>query len=297
MVDISFRLKQIERYVERGEYLAINRARQYGKTTTLRALKAYLKDKYYIISMDFQTQMSNAKFSNENTFSVAFAKAFIRILEKMNTMFPEKMREAVEGLERAVRESRQELELVELFQYLSDICGAADKPLVLLIDEVDSASNNQVFLDFLAQLRGYYIDRDNTPSFQSVILAGVYDIRNLKRKFRPEEDHKMNSPWNIAVEFKEDMSFSAREIAGMLEDYKLDTVKDMATGTVTPTGLPSSNVLYYDMNDNAWLCIRPSGTEPKIKFYYGIKGTSLEDADARSAALGEALMAEVDKLL
>ena len=164
--------------------------------------------------MDFQTQMSNAKFSNENTFSVAFAKAFIRILEKMNTMFPEKMREAVEGLERAVRESRQELELVELFQYLSDICGAADKPLVLLIDEVDSASNNQVFLDFLAQLRGYYIDRDNTPSFQSVILAGVYDIRNLKRKFRPEEDHKMNSPWNIAVEFKEDMSFSAREIAG-----------------------------------------------------------------------------------
>lgn len=227
MVDISFRLKQIERYVERGEYLAINRARQYGKTTTLRALKAYLKDKYYIISMDFQTQMSHAKFVNENTFSVAFAKAFIRILEKMDTTFPEKMREAVKELERAVRESRQELELVELFQYLSDICGAADKPLVLLIDEVDSASNNQVFLDFLAQLRGYYIDRDNTPSFQSVILAGVYDIRNLKRKFRPEEDHKMNSPWNIAVEFKEDMSFSEREIAGMLEDYEKEHITGM----------------------------------------------------------------------
>ena len=222
MVDISFRLKQIERYVERGEYLAINRARQYGKTTTLRALKAYLKDKYYIISMDFQTQMSHAKFVNENTFSVAFAKAFIRILEKMDTTFPEKMREAVKELERAVRESRQELELVELFQYLSDICGAADKPLVLLIDEVDSASNNQVFLDFLAQLRGYYIDRDNTPSFQSVILAGVYDIRNLKRKFRPEEDHKMNSPWNIAADFLVDMSFSADEIAGMLKEYEKD---------------------------------------------------------------------------
>ena len=59
----------------------------------------------------------------------------------------------------------------------------------------------------------------------------------------------------------------------------------------------SSNVLYYDMNDNAWLCIRPSGTEPKIKFYYGIKGTSLEDADAKSEALGKALMSEVDKLL
>ncbi len=80
-------------------------------------------------------------------------------------------------------------------------------------------------------------------------------------------------------------------------DYKLDTVKDMATGEVKPTGLPSSNVLYYDMNDNAWLCIRPSGTEPKIKFYYGVKGSSLEDADAKSAALGEALMEVVNKLL
>ena len=75
------------------------------------------------------------------------------------------------------------------------------------------------------------------------------------------------------------------------------TVKDMATGEVKPTGLPSSNVLYYDMNDNAWLCIRPSGTEPKIKFYYGVKGSSLEDADAKSAALGEALMEVVNKLL
>lgn len=80
-------------------------------------------------------------------------------------------------------------------------------------------------------------------------------------------------------------------------DYKLDTIKDMATGEVKPTGLPASNVLYYDMNDAAWLCVRPSGTEPKIKFYYGIKGTSLEDAEAKSAALGEAVMAMVDKML
>lgn len=80
-------------------------------------------------------------------------------------------------------------------------------------------------------------------------------------------------------------------------DYKLDTIRDMKTGEVKPTGLPSSNVLYYDMNDDAWLCVRPSGTEPKIKFYYGIKGTSLEDADAKSAALGEAVMAMVDQMM
>ena len=80
-------------------------------------------------------------------------------------------------------------------------------------------------------------------------------------------------------------------------DYKMDTIKNLATGEVKPTGLPSSNVLYYDMNDDAWLCVRPSGTEPKIKFYYGVKGTSLEDADQKSAALGEAVMAMVDKML
>lgn len=80
-------------------------------------------------------------------------------------------------------------------------------------------------------------------------------------------------------------------------DYKLDTIKDMATGEVKPTGLPASNVLYYDLTDGAWLCVRPSGTEPKIKFYYGIKGTSLADADEKSEALGKAVMAMVDKMM
>ena len=80
-------------------------------------------------------------------------------------------------------------------------------------------------------------------------------------------------------------------------DYKLDTIKDMATGEVKPTGLPASNVLYYDMEGGAWVCVRPSGTEPKIKFYYGVKGTSLEDGQKKSDDLGEAVMAMVQKLM
>lgn len=80
-------------------------------------------------------------------------------------------------------------------------------------------------------------------------------------------------------------------------DYQLDTIKDMATGEVKSTGLPASNVLYYDMNDGAWMCVRPSGTEPKIKFYYGIKGTSIEDADAKSAEFGKAVQAMVDGMM
>ena len=87
---------------------------------------------------------------------------------------------------------------------------------------VDCACNNQVFLDFLAQLRAHYLERDEIPTFQSVILAGVYDVRNLKRKIRQDEEHKTNSPWNIAADFRVDMSFSVSDIAGMLESYEAD---------------------------------------------------------------------------
>ena len=80
-------------------------------------------------------------------------------------------------------------------------------------------------------------------------------------------------------------------------DYKLDTIKNMATGEVKPTGLPSSNVLYYDLEDGAWICVRPSGTEPKIKFYFGVKGTSLKDAEEKENALGAAVMAMVEKMM
>ena len=80
-------------------------------------------------------------------------------------------------------------------------------------------------------------------------------------------------------------------------DYKLDTIKNMATGEVKPTGLPSSNVLYYDLEDGAWICVRPSGTEPKIKFYFGVNGTSLKDAEEKENALGAAVMAMVDKMM
>lgn len=83
----------------------------------------------------------------------------------------------------------------------------------------------------------------------------------------------------------------------VIRDYKADTVKDLETEEVTPTGLPSSNVLYYELTDDAWLCVRPSGTEPKVKFYYGIKGTSLEDADQKSAALGQEVVTMVNNMM
>ena len=221
MVNLDERLEKIKKMVDAGDYFTINRARQYGKTTTLRALGRYLQSEYYVVLMDFQ-MMGDAKFKDENTFALSFAGFFLRMLKRNELAMTGAFERVVADLRETVAEGRKNFEQMELFAALSDICAAADRPIVLMIDEVDSASNNQVFLDFLAQLRAYYIDRDMQPTFQSVILAGVYDVKNLRRKIRPEEAHRVNSPWNIAADFNIDMSFSAEDIAGMLREYEAD---------------------------------------------------------------------------
>ena len=121
---------------------------------------------------------------------------------------------------------------------------------------------------------GYYKD-----DIQSITLKGIEGLEKIQTIL---ENLRKNPPTEIGA-YK---VLSAR-------DYKADTVVNMETKEVTATGLPNSNVLYYDLNDDAWVCVRPSGTEPKIKIYYGIKGTSLQDADEKSAALG----ADVKKLI
>ncbi|MBQ5735666.1 MAG: phospho-sugar mutase [Lachnospiraceae bacterium] len=80
-----------------------------------------------------------------------------------------------------------------------------------------------------------------------------------------------------------------------VRDYLKDEITDTKTGKVTTTGLPKSNVLYYDLNDDAWCCARPSGTEPKVKFYIGVKGTSFEDANSKMENLKKSLMEIVNK--
>lgn len=80
-------------------------------------------------------------------------------------------------------------------------------------------------------------------------------------------------------------------------DYKKDTITSMADNSVKPTGLPSSNVLYYDLTDDVWVCVRPSGTEPKVKLYYGVKAASLEEAEEQSVALGKAVLAMVEEMM
>lgn len=213
MVNLDSRLAQIKEMVDKGQYFSINKGRQYGKTTILKALREYLKSEYVVISMDFQF-VSTSEFATENSF----VKAFARLL------WNRYHREMPSGIEEQVKQMKLSLDYVEadLFAVLSEWCEMSSKPIVLMIDEVDSASNNQVFLDFLAQLRRYYLEHTEYPTFQSVILAGVHDIRNLRQKIRPDAEHKHNSPWNIASSFDIDMSFSVSDIAGMLTEYEKD---------------------------------------------------------------------------
>ena len=125
---------------------------------------------------------------------------------------------------------------------------------------------------------GYYKDDVTAITLKGIEgLAKIQEIMNTLRE---------NAPAKIG----------AYEVT-KVRDYKKDTITDVVTGKVTPTGLPSSNVLYYEMTDGAWVCVRPSGTEPKVKFYLGVKGTSLEDADEKSAALSKEVHAMIEKML
>jgi phosphoglucomutase len=125
---------------------------------------------------------------------------------------------------------------------------------------------------------GFY--KDDVRSVTLKGIEGLNKIQNILETLR-------NEPPTQVGEYK---VLSAR-------DYKKDTIKDLTTGEVKPTGLPSSNVLYYDMTDKAWLCVRPSGTEPKVKFYFGVVGTSLEDADKKSKDLADSVMAMIEKII
>ena len=124
---------------------------------------------------------------------------------------------------------------------------------------------------------GYYKD-----AIQSVTMKGIEGLQKIQEIMN---SLRQNPP----------AEFAGHKVVAV-RDYKADTIKDLATGEVKATGLPNSNVLYYELTDDAWVCVRPSGTEPKVKFYYGVKGTSLADADKKSEIMGKAVLDMVDSM-
>ena len=218
MVDISDKIQQIEKLIAHGDYFTINRARQYGKTTTISTLFRKLKDKYLMIRLSFEG-LGSVCFESDYNFVFNFQSIMYKGLKRTKAS-----QEILEAWEEEINIPKHK----DAFDYLSDkittLCDRSDKEIVLMIDEVDKSSDNQVFLHFLGMLRNKYLDYkdDGDATFKSVILAGVYDIKNMKLKLRPDEEKKYNSPWNIAVDFDVDMSFSPKEIATMLQEYEDD---------------------------------------------------------------------------
>jgi hypothetical protein len=212
MVDTSNKLEKIIKLIEKGKYFIINRPRQYGKTTTLFLLNKKLKnDKSYLpIKISFEG-IGDSVFEQEDSFS----KGFLKILENNLLLKDEELAGFVEDKIDEVKN------LNDLSNIITKLVVKANIKVVLMIDEVDKSSNNQLFLSFLGMLRNKYLLRNEGEdlTFHSVILAGVHDVKSLKLRIRPDEEHKYNSPWNIASEFDVDMSFSKEEIGTMIEDY------------------------------------------------------------------------------
>ena len=154
MVSLESRIKQIREMIDAGDYFVINRARQYGKTTTLAALAKDLAGGYFVISLDFQA-LGSASFQDENTFSLAFLQILLREMKRIGMTEISGIDERTVEIKETLSKRKKSFDLLSLFEYLLGVCEYSPKPVVLMIDEIDSASNNQVFLDFLAQLRGY----------------------------------------------------------------------------------------------------------------------------------------------
>lgn len=242
MVDISGRIDRITKdYIEQGQYFTINRARQYGKTTTLFLLERKLREEYLVLSLSFEA--ADEYFQSFSTLAEGLVLDIGECLQEQSV--EEKI------IEEWCKPISEKFPMRSLGQKITSLCRSCGKKIVLMIDEVDKSSDNQIFLSFLGLLREKYLkwQQGKDDTFQSVILAGVYDVKTLKLKLHPQEESKYNSPWNIAVDFYMDMSFSAKDIQSMLEEYEQDYQTGMDTAEI-------SKIIYNYTNGYPYLVSR-----------------------------------------
>lgn len=226
IVDISSRLDRITKeYIEQGQYFTISRARQYGKTTTLFLLERKLRENYLVLSLSFEAA--------DEYFQSLSALAEGLVLDIGECLRAQSVEEKI--VEDWCSPLTEKFPMRSLGQKITSLCRTCGKRIVLMIDEVDKSSDNQIFLSFLGLLREKYLkwQQGKDSTFQSVILAGVYDVKTLKLKLHPQEESKYNSPWNIAVDFYMDMSFSAKDIQSMLKEYEQEHHTGMDTAEIS----------------------------------------------------------------
>jgi AAA-like domain len=213
MADTSAKFARIMDMVEQGDYFTINRPRQYGKTTTLFRLVDALKKKgdYVVFRTSFEG-VGDAVFESESTLAPMFFRRLAQYMQNHDKTLSDHLQAASLHLD----------SLETLSRAITDLVARCGKKVVVFIDEVDKSSNNQLFVSFLGMLRDKYLERSEAPTFHSVVLTGVHDVKSLKIKLRPDEEKKYNSPWNIAADFKVDMNLQPSEIVPMLQEYAQD---------------------------------------------------------------------------
>jgi hypothetical protein len=158
---------------------------------------------------------------DDRNFEVSelFYPEFVKLLIKSLKGFYPELIEETEKL------SKNVCNMDTLSEFITQFVTQSKRDVIVLIDEVDKSTNNQLFLSFLGMLRNKYLDRDagTDRTFLSVVLAGIHDVKSLKLKLRKDDETKINSPWNIAADFNVDMSFNPAEIKTMLVSYAEDT--------------------------------------------------------------------------
>lgn len=280
IVDLTSRLETIRQMVIRGEYFCVNRGRQFGKTTTLGCLANRLAVDHCVVSLSFEL-LGEADYRTDETLMFAFMQLMAaRFRYHMVSNANEQM---IQVMEKYTDKYSNQMPVFEMSNLVSDLCMAAPMPMILIIDEVDQASNFTSFLKLLGMLRNKYLERHLLPTFKSVILAGVYDIKNLKLKLRPEEMHQSNSPWNIASDFKVDMRFSAADIATMLQAYEADhdtgmDVQAMAQWLYEQTsGYPYLTTRLCQLMDEGQLTWNEQGAKNALKSMIAEKNVLFDD--------------------
>lgn len=210
VADVSGKFQQILELIEYKKYFVINRPRQFGKTTMLLQLAQTLEksDKYLVFITSFEG-IDDKNFDDQKSFAMAFIRILATSIEFTHPDLSKELEMEAKKLD----------SLDALSKFISTFVAKVQKSVVVLIDEIDHSTNYEVFMKFLGMLRNKYLVRDRVPTFHSVVLAGVHDIKFLKSKIRNEREKQFNSPWNIATEFKVKMEFSEKEITPMLADF------------------------------------------------------------------------------
>jgi AAA-like domain/PD-(D/E)XK nuclease superfamily len=221
MADTSMKLKATLEMVQGGEYFIINRPRQFGKTTMLNTIADTLAKDYIVFNISFEGT-GDEFFRNEQNLS----KGFLRQLKNLSHLVAPHLLSLLKDLEKEANT------MDELSDAITTLVVAAGKKVILQIDEVDKSANNELFISFLGMLRQKYLFRKAIPTFHSVVLAGLHDIKTLKSKIRPESEQKYNSPWNIAADYRVNMNLLIPEIVPMLEEYKQDRGVEMDTQAI-----------------------------------------------------------------